>query len=178
MSNWKKIVGISIGSILVITLISYAIISNSEDKPYNQVNISYNNSILNSSLPSYYDTVLYVGLDALGAEGVTITVDKLSDKAKEQFDGELKAHIRRYNGMYYLFIDEYSREEVIEIVAHELIHIQQYDSNDLVYLNGSVFWRGEEYDLTNIEYQKRPWEDEAFEAQSQIASIISNILYK
>jgi len=68
MSNWKKIVGISIGSILIITLISYAIISNTEDKPYNQVNISYNNSILNSSLPSYYDTVLYVGLNALEAE--------------------------------------------------------------------------------------------------------------
>ena len=178
MSNWKKIVGISIGSILIITLISYAIISNTEDKPYNQVNISYNNSILNSSLPSYYDTVLYVGLNALEAEGVTIIIDKLSDKAKEQFDGELKAHIRCYNNMYYLFIDEYSREEVIEIIAHELIHIQQYNSNDLVYLNGSVFWRGEEYDLTNIEYQKRPWEDEAFEAQSQVASIISNILYK
>jgi len=177
MSNWKKIVGIGVGSILIITLISYAIISNTEDKPYNQVLLSLDNSVLNNDLPSYYDTVLYVGLEVAGLKGVTVTVNKLSDVAKQQFEGELKAHIRYHSGIYYLFIDEYDRRDVIEVIAHELIHIQQYYNNDLIFYEGSVFWKGEEFNLANTEYQKRPWEDEAFANQSQIANAIENILY-
>jgi hypothetical protein len=176
MSNWKKILVASLVVLLLVVLVSYLTMNN-EDKPYNQVDITYSNSVLNNGLPPYYDTVLYVGLKTIGLEGVTITVDKLSDVAKEQFDGELKAHIRYVGGMFYLFIDEYNREQIIEIIAHELIHVQQYYSNELSYFNGSVFWRGEEFDLSNTEYLKRPWEDEAFASQGQVASSISNILY-
>jgi hypothetical protein len=177
MSTWKKIVGIGVVVVLSITLVSYLVIINNEDKPYNQIELNYNNSVLNNSLPSYYDTVLYTGLDAIGLKGITVNVDKLSDVAKQQFEGELKAHIHYVGGMFYLFIDDYSREDVVEIISHELIHIQQYYSNDLTYYDGSIFWKGEEYNLSNTEYTRRPWEDEAFANQSQIANIIENILY-
>lgn len=177
MSNWKKIVGISIVVIISISLVSYLIFTDGKDKPFNQVEINYNNSVYNNSLPSYYDTILYVGLDAAGLIGVSITIDKLSDAARNQFDGELKAHLRYFNNVYYLFIDNYDRQEAIEVISHELIHVQQYNSGDLIYYDGKVWWKGEEFDLSNIEYTKRPWEDDAFANQSKITSTIENILY-
>jgi hypothetical protein len=176
MSNRKKILGISAIAVLSIVLVSY-LIMNEEDKPFNQITIEYNNSVFNNNLPPYYDTILYTGLNAAGIVGITLTVDKLSDVARNQFDGELKAHIRYFNNMYYLFIDNYDRQEAIEVIAHELIHIQQYNSGDLIYYDGKVWWKGEEFDLSNIEYTKRPWEDDAFANQSQMISTIENILY-
>ena len=177
MNNWKKIIGISVIVIISAVLVSYLIITNIKDKPFNQVKIEYNNSVYNNGLPSYYDTILYVGLDAAGIIGTTVTIDKMSDVARNQFDGELKAHIRYFEGSYYLFIDTYNKQEAIEIISHELVHIQQYNSGDLVYYNSKCWWKGEEFDLSNIEYTRRPWEDEAFAYQSQISSAIENILY-
>lgn len=71
-----------------------------------------------------------------------------------------------------------SRRESIEIIAHEIIHILQYNSSDLMYENSILIWKGEEFTVNSFSYDNRPWEIEAFSKGSSLANQIEGILYK
>ena len=176
MKNLKKIavLFLIIGIISVITL---ALFNNKEEEYFNQIELPTTNIVVNSlDNVHYYDTILAVGMDGVGLNGVTVVLNDMSDAAKKQFDGELKAHIRLHNGIYYLFVGALNRAEAIEVISHEIVHIQQYQSGELVYENGEVKWQGEVYTLEE-EYERRPWEREAFSKQSTVESIILSKLY-
>ena len=168
-------------TILSVTLLSVLVITKADanDDPYNQVELSTYNYVLNGTQNNSYDTVAKVALDAVGIVGIQLFIQELSESAKSQFDGELKAHVRYFNGQFYLFISELNRKEAIEVISHEVVHIQQYLSGDFVYdqSNGDMYWRGYRYYLENIPYEKRPWEQEAFSAESSISDKVNSILY-
>ena len=84
------------------------------------------NLISNFVNPSYYDTILMVGMDLMKLENESVVIRKLSESTKGQFDGELQAHLKYHEGVFYLFMNEHDRGESIKILAHEIIHIQQY----------------------------------------------------
>ena len=176
MKNFKKIaiVFLIIGVIAVITL---ALFDDDKEEYFNQIELPTTNLIVNSlDKVHYYDTILAVGMDGVGLNGVTVVINDMSDAARKQFDGELKAHIRLYNGVYYLFVGALNRAEAIEVMSHEIVHIQQYQSGELVYENGEVKWQGEVYTLEE-EYERRPWERDAFDKQNTVESIILSKLY-
>lgn len=54
----------------------------------------------------------------------------------------------------------HSVHSIIKTVAHELIHVQQYQSGMLSFKNGRGYWNGQ--DFTDTKYEKRPWEVDAF----------------
>jgi hypothetical protein len=174
----KKILIIG-GLLLVATLVLVFSLKTSatEGEYFKEITLSENNSIINKELPTYYDTVISVGLDAAGLTGVYIVVGQLTDAAKDQFNGELKAHIRFYNGVYYLFTNEMDRTEAIRVISHELIHVNQYNTGQLVYDNGEITWNGEKYDLSTLDYDYRPWEKNAFDKEGDLSNKISEILY-
>lgn len=146
---------------------------------FNRIELSENNHIVNTLMPSYYDTILSVGLDLAGLESNVIVISPLSDESKASFGGSsLKAHIRYYNGVYYLFIDKLDRLESMLVISHEIIHIKQYSSSDLIYENNVLIWKGEEMDINNIDYGERPWEAEAFFNESKLFSVIYDKLYR
>jgi hypothetical protein len=120
-----------------------------------------------------------VGLDQAGISGIQVQIQELSDKSKDAFDGELKAHVRYFDGMYYLFIDNFGRKEAIEVISHEIIHIAQYQSRQLTYDNfvGILEWEGQPFDALQLEYNNRPWEKDAFDKQGQLESKIYKVLY-
>jgi hypothetical protein len=178
----KKKLLIITGIILSIFLIGafYLTVSAEEDYGYfNKVELfeSNGNTITNNRLPSYYDTILSVGLSSQGIMGSYVVIDKLSDEAKEQFNGELKAHVRFFDGVYYLYIDEMSRGEAIKVISHEIIHIYQYNSGLLFYENGEITWDFKKYDLSSIDYDNRPWEKEAFDNEDVLSKKIFETLY-
>jgi predicted metallopeptidase len=174
--DFKKI-GILLLIIGLVTVAILAVTSNSEEKYFNQIELPTTNSIVNSlDNIHYYDTILAVGMDGVGLNGVTVVINDMSDAAKKQFNGELKAHIRLHNGIYYLFVGALNKSEAIEVLSHEIIHILQYESGELVYENGEVVWQNEVYTLEE-EYERRPWEREAFSRQSVVESIILDRLY-
>lgn len=175
----KKIILIVTSIILIITLV-FLVFKTKNDEPYfNQVNLSQYNIIGNSTPLTYYDTILSVGLSEVGISGIIITIYPLSDAAKDNSQiSELKAHVRYANGVFYLFIDELNKQEAIRVISHEVIHIEQYLSKRLVYEDGRVFWEGEEYQLNNVEYEVRPWENDAFMKDGPLSSKVSNILIK
>jgi hypothetical protein len=177
----KKKILIIIGVILLIFLVVVFSLNLSaqEEGYFNKVDLleSYGNTITNNQLPSYYDTILSVGLSSQGVMEAYVVINKLSDEAKEQFNGELKAHVRFFDGVYYLYIDEMSRGEAIKVISHEIIHIYQYNSGQLFYENGEITWNFKKYDLSSIDYDNRPWEKEAFDNEDMLSKKIFETLY-
>lgn len=175
-TKWKTLV-IVIVVLSIIGLMILLLKKQTEDY-FNPVELSLNNTVINNGVPKYLDTIITVGLDVADIKGINLVLDKLSDEAKNQFSGgDLKAHMRYAYNYFYLFTGEYGRNESIDIFAHEIIHIQQYNSNDLIYDGIKVYWKGEEFDLSQIEYNDRPWEKEAFEKQGEISKQVKNLLY-
>lgn len=151
----------------------------STEKPFNQIELSNNNEIENNTAITFIDTIASVGLDELGLKGIKLLIYPLTETSKDNFTGgELKAHIRYHQGIYYLFIDEMSREKSITVVSHELIHITQYHTGTLDYIGaGNVLWQGELYSVEQLEYETRPWETDAYAKESELSTKLSGILY-
>jgi hypothetical protein len=176
--DYKKVgIGLLILAVLTVTIVSLT--NDDREEYFNQIELPTNNSVVNSlDRLHYYDTILAVGLDAAGINGVTVVINDLTDAAKNQFSGELKAHIRKFNGVYYLFAGALSRAEAIQVMAHEIVHIQQYESDKLVYENNQMIWDGEDYTFAlEDDYEKRPWERDAFDKQNSVEASILGILY-
>jgi len=176
MDMKKNILLIIVGLILIALFFLIVTKTRAEDKPYNQIELSANNNIHNEAFPSYYDTALSVAMDEMGLVGYNVVVEALSNEARSQFDGELKAHVRYYNGAFYLFTEMFNRNQIIDILSHEVIHMQQYASGDLIY-NNDVIWKGETIPLNSKEYEERPWEADAFSRQSGLISLVEKKLY-
>ncbi len=176
----RKTLVILVLSVLLVGFISFLLINTPvrEEGYFNQVELSDNNFVTNSEPNTFYDTIISVRLDEAGISGINVVVSELSFGAKENFDyGELKAHVRYFNGTYYLFLDKYDRREAIDIISHEIIHISQYNTGQLSYENGVLYWEGKFYDLENLDYDNRPWERDAFSRESVLASKVSKKLY-
>lgn len=170
-----KILLVLLGIILIVLLI---LKSESSNKPFNAVVLSDDNQIQNLVYPSYYDTVLNVAMTQMGLSGNTVIIQPLSDNAKSQFDGELKAHIRYFNGKFYLFTINLDRRDAIEVLSHEVIHMDQYTSGNLIYDSNGVTWMGVTMDLNSKEYEQRPWENDAFSRQGDLINSVEKILYE
>lgn len=168
---------IILGAVLISAIILITLNVSATEITFKEVQLSSNNSVTNTVSIPYLDTIMSVALDEMGIAGVTVVISDLSDAAKNQFNGELKAHIRFFNGVYYLYIDNLGRNESLEVISHETIHINQYNTGKLYYTeNGELFWNGELYDLDNVDYDKRPWEREAFSNGGDLYSKIYNKL--
>lgn len=146
------------------------------EKKFKTVVLSEANLVSNFVNPSYYDTILMVGMDLMGLKNESVVIRKLSESTKIQFDGELQAHLRYHEGSFYLFMNEHDRMDAIKILAHEIIHIQQYTSGDLKYENGLVTWMGNTTELNSQPYEMRPWENDAFDRARALSNNIESVL--
>ena len=163
--------------LLVISLI--AILISIPEKTFKKVEISQNNTVTNYTKYPYMDTIAYVGLDSLGMCEVTLEIKKLSQEAKDNFGSnyELKGLIFGAGKHYTMWIDDASRSEHVNIVSHELVHLRQYLSKQLIYDGFYVYWNRAKYDVKEMEYSTRPWEADAFERQVELSKKIKSALY-
>lgn len=172
-----KKAGIALLILGALTVGVLALVNDDREEYFKQIELPTSNSVVNSlDHLHYYDTILAVGMDGFGISGATVVINDMTEAAKNQFNGELKAHIRLFNGTYYLFVGALSRAEAIEVISHEIVHIQQYQSGELLYENDEIKWQGYPY-ILDEEYERRPWERDAFAKQSSVESIILNTLY-
>ena len=56
---------------------------------------------------------------------------------------------------------------ILETVAHEMIHVKQYNRGDLANCGVRKLWKGKDH--TKTKYWKRPWEKEAFAKEKALA---------
>ena len=172
----NNILKILAGVVFLIILYFLIFKTNSEEKPFNQIQFTGNNHIYNEKLPTYYDTILNAAMSEVGLTGYNVVISELSEEAKKQNDGELLAHVR-YDEEFYIFIKDFSKTEAIDVISHEVIHMLQYRSGNLIYSNGMITWMGEVLDLNSKEYEQRPWEIEAFQQQTKLISLVKGSLY-
>lgn len=57
-----------------------------------------------------------------------------------------------------------NRRHTLLALAHEMVHLKQYATNELkdYSAKNKVRWRGNKFDINNIEYWDHPWEIEAY----------------
>ena len=177
MRNHKLLTGVVLILLVLVFLVIYQS-QNSKEPSFTSVELKNGNSIINNTLPNYYDTIISVGLEIYGIEGVTVFVEELSEESKKSFSGELNAHVRYLNGSFYLFIDSFNKQRAITIISHEIVHIKQYLDGTFIYNNGEINWNGKTYLLEDMNYDDRPWESQAFEMESKLGSQISEVVYQ
>ena len=178
----KKKIIISFIVIILIGLITLLIIKLSKTQPekyFSPVKFNSVNYVNNNTNKNYYDTIIKVGLEKLNLRDVSVLITPLSPEIKSILGDnyELKAHLRENGDEYVLFIDNVSKEESITIISHELIHLKQYLTKELVYSNGIVYWQNKEFVLNDIGYGDRPWETDAFKKEPELSNKIKSTLY-
>jgi len=177
MKNNKLLILVGLVVLILASVIIYNLQSNKE-VPFETVELKEENSVINGVLPTFYDTILSVGLDLAGIKGVTVTIEELPEEAKKSFNGELNAHVRYLDGSFYLFIDPLNKKKAITVISHEIVHMRQYLDGTFKYDDGRITWNGRAYLLEDITYDDRPWETEAFKLEGQLASQISEVVYQ
>lgn len=171
----KKYIGYIIGAILLILVIWF--LSTRKEQPYNNVVYKSNNTVTVKLLPMFVDTVLNVGLEQLGDSGMFVMVKPLPDALKQQGDVTVKAHIRGEGDSYIIWMDLLSRSESIDVLSHELIHLNQYKTKQLVVVGDKVVWQGDTLNISDIPYNERPWEIDAFNKGKELSNKVRKILY-
>jgi hypothetical protein len=70
------------------------------------------------------------------------------------------------------------RDQLIETLAHELIHAKQFIRGEINQRN--LVWRGQRgpYDCRRLAYRKTPWEKEAFGQEKELKQIYWDKHYK
>ena len=173
--NWIIILLI----ILVLGVVIWLIVSQKEKK-FKYIIIENNNIINTLKEKTYLDTIVYSGIKSLELKGLIIIIKPLSDNIKKNFSSELelKAFITGEDNSYTIYVEtNMSRSVYITTFSHELIHLKQYYTKDLIMKNNIPIWKGKEVNLNSVIYQDRPWEIEAFANQKDLEAKMNKILY-
>lgn len=163
--------------VVLMIILQYQIISTKDNgRPFNKVSFNDNNKVLNKVGLKYMDTVVLAGLNRLDIKNTNVLIKEFKIESIE--DIETIAYIEHIGTIYIIWIRKIDKEECIEVLSHELIHLKQYNDNRAEVNNGYVVWLGNKILNEDIpEYLKRPWELEAFAKQGVLKNKIENILY-
>jgi hypothetical protein len=171
----KKVLFIIILVLSIIFLI-YKVLTDSPTE-FNKVELDANNLISNRTSMSYYDTIANLSLNLLNIKGVSVIFKNLDKNQVQISDVEILAHITGNNNQYIVYIDKLTREKAIEVISHEMIHLEQIKNKKLVKCDGYSIWNDIEYP-NELSYKLRPWEIDAYVRGPQIEKKIKNILIK
>jgi len=68
--------------------------------------------------------------------------------------------------------------DLFSTLSHEFIHIDQYHRGDLGIIGKYAVWKGDTLDMTEVKYETRPFEKEAFAKQTAIKKEVKELLYE
>lgn len=170
--------------ILLFTFIGYLIYdSKQRDKiAFNRYDFTTStNYVINQGPKPYLDTIIHAGMDVLNIKNHPVLI-RTMDESRAKIGDEIVTYAYiisdGYRSVIYI-TDEISRREAIGIIAHELIHLKQYDERSLVILTGPIVaFRGIPYSIATLPYNERPWEIEAFNEGWILEKTLKEILIK
>jgi len=118
---------------------------------------------LNSQTPR---EMTQIGLYHLGLSGVEVMIAPLSEEkilAEKSKGFVVQGSMSGSNGMYLMRLDmSLKTDEMIEVIAHELIHLRQIHSGKLLVRDNQVIYKMRYYkDATLIPHDLRVWEQDA-----------------
>ncbi len=172
--TWIKIILILI---FVLFIILFFALSQNENNTFNKVSFNDNNKIYNKTEETFLDTITLAGMHALNIKNTAILITPIQISEIEN-NIELKAYIKETTGGYIIFIKRSDKDESIKIISHELVHLNQLISKRLISKDSIIIFDNVKYYINNMpEYEKRPWEIEAFSNQYIIENKITTMLY-
>jgi hypothetical protein len=69
-------------------------------------------------------------------------------------------------------------EKLIEVIAHEMVHIKQFAKGQLKRIGRQTFWMGKRYVRSKVNYYDHPWEHDAWSKEKFLSAKIFKILSK
>lgn len=152
--------------------------------PYSYVEFSLKNEILNYSTVEYVDTLSHIGLEYLNVDSVDITILKAQPHVVknilpgERVDGFVIQN-KDDNNVYQIFLNtDMNRNRMIEVISHELIHIEQHHSGRLDVMSTELaVFEGDTIRIKEVEYRQRPWEVEAYREQRKVERYIRDKVF-
>lgn len=176
--KWIKPIIIT-NTILTIALFSFKIgnIKEKSNKYKNNTIIINNNVKNNISNKPYVDSIINLGLNKLNVKNVNIIVKEFD---KNNSTNNYLAYVKKYNeNDYVIWIDKMSKDKTILILSHELIHVNQYYTKQLIIKESTIYWNNKIYNLNdNEDYYQRPWENEAYYNEKKLYHFILLELYE
>jgi len=168
----KILVGVSI---IILIIIGLATLSGNrsfkEDLKY-----EINNTVINQTSETYYQDIINVGLNILKIKQQVVII-KVTREEKRYDDLIIRGGIITNGYQYLIQLYNPPKNEIIDIIAHELIHLQQFKSKDLIETKDTIFYKGMYFDKTNLPpYNTRPWEINAFINQKPLQKQIKEIV--
>ena len=148
-------------------------------RTYTSLNNNYIQNYVESK--SYLDTIVMVGLDKLGIGGYSVQIRPQTSKIKIDDEFTTEAFIFGNENQSVIYTKEsLGRGTAIKILAHELIHLDQYRSGRIKRVGtAGVEWEGKLIDdITTIPYKDREWEKEAFSKARELEKQIRSELIK
>lgn len=177
MKNNKRIILIA-SAILIFVISLFIIFNNEKDVPFSKKIFNDNNIVVNQSEMVYADTIVLAGLHGLNIKYVRVLISDLDIKMIDNM--EYQAYIFPVaNNTYVIRIKNLLREDAIEVLSHELIHLKQIHDQILINDGNMIYWGIIRYDIEHLpEYFDRPWEIDAFNRQQGLKQKIKTLLYK
>ena len=85
-------------------------------------------------------------------------------------------HIKKSPSKYKIRLDNCHDEyTLIETLAHEFVHVRQFDKGELAFMNKCNRWRGKYYQTDEFDETEEPWEVEPRECESVLATEFFNL---
>lgn len=159
--------------LLIFVFLIPILIGNEEYKILNT-----NNKVLNFTNHKIEENISKA-LFYLGIEGLTISIHNIPNELLFVENNlivngfVIKDEDNECN--YYLFLSPLllNKGDIIQVLSHEMIHINQYYTKSLISNNLEVCWKGNSIDINKLNYLERPWEVEAFERQTKLSNKIN-----
>lgn len=176
MKQLKKIIivfALCVGLILLVVNLN----KNIDEIHINHIEITNSHQIYNNTSNKFYDTLFSVGLKILEIQD-TVFIRHIPESFLEQTPDNYNGFIIPLDKYYIIYLKkDLNKDELFEVVSHELIHLQQFKSKRIIIMdNGIVQWEGKDYSIDKINYHERPWEIEAFRYQYSLSIIMKDIL--
>ena len=81
--------------------------------------------------------------------------------------------------LYFMQLDSsIEMEQLIQTIAHEMVHIKQFVKGQIFYKGRSMYWLGNRVVKSKINYYDHPWEIDAWSKEKVLSAKIYKILTK
>jgi len=81
--------------------------------------------------------------------------------------------------LYFMQLDSsIAMEQLIQTIAHEMVHIKQFVKGQISYKGRSMYWLGNRVVKSKINYYDMPWEIDAWSKEKVLSAKIFKILTK
>lgn len=142
------------------------------------------NRIINKTDNAHVTGILLTGLQALNLDSITITVVSINKiktlkRVESECNTTFDAFIVGFKHEYVIYIDNMDKDKSLDRLSHELIHLYQIYTGNLVVADTYILWQQSSiHPFKTINYSKSPWEIEAKDCsillRYQINKILSN----